>query len=637
MNDFQDMEFVNIPLYFFEDKTYQTGGKLSVDVSSYTKDQGKTFSSPKFYFKLRNLDSRNRSFSLDYFGVMDLIESLVNANFTNPKMFFQTGGKVVKEGYNISLVIHGQEVNDTYIVLLQIVINDSDLGKIAIPFQEFKAIFNFMIMFKENWREFYKDLRQEYREIKAQDKLAGIETQLKILPSLINMSPNTTEQVFEATIESDKVPDSTETITTPSISEFEKFTEDNLDKIKIPEIEHASKELDLGIDNTQPIEKEIQSNLFEKVLSNDITNFENMINAIHSTPGWTLKHFIASIKTPMGMKEEFSYLPNISNEDEKALAFIAQVAFKTTLRKYVDYNEVVDSSFGILRYNTTTCDAENLDLAYDLLTIVAYIHRVRERLESISADGFENKSILYAASRCFIDPLIFSFIIDKPSDIIKSCVMSRYRHYKEKGFFQKFDDLINTNITDTEMETFISKISTVDSIPVDEVYNLSYNNDNIKVPYKNDYTLEQITNKIVEEHVIERLKPLTKTNKAQDIKPTRVQHKTEKTTYNSNIHRVICSVDYIKQIPERFKAEFIEFITTLKDDYDFKSTTFPAEELGDDIIKALKVWNDSDKKESYTNFRSQLEQCIMTKDTILTTAKADDGTEADLDFSKFVI
>jgi len=50
--------------------------------------------------------------------------------------------------------------------------------------------------------------------------------------------------------------------------------------------------------------------------------------------------------------------------------------------------------------------------------------------------------------------------------------------------------------------------------------------------------------------------------------------------------------------------------------------------LGDNIIKSLYIWNESDNKsEPLTTYRLKLEECILTKNDILSKYKNAEPTE----------
>jgi hypothetical protein len=609
-------EWINKQVLNFEDKVYQTGGYISVDISSFTSNNGVTFSTPKIQLRLRNLDGKTRSYSLGLSETMDLLLSLNNAGIRNPNLFCKQGenNEVYKRGYNISLKIFGLQKDEINLIILKIIINDSDQGKIAIPYITFMTILKILSIYQDNYFNLSNQLEQKYFLNSMNIELKSISNNIKILPSLINDRVNVINEIVQDTPVLDQ-----------TIEDFKEFVDEKINSPEIservPEINFEQTKLNQGEFKESTVKQNIRSKFFEDVLSNDIQNFENKMISIHSSPGCTILNFISSIKESMNFGETFSYLPNISDNDMKILALVSQVNFKTELQGWTQTDQNISSSFGILRYDTGgLCKIENVELAYDLLTIMSYIHRVREKLESKDTNAQTNKAILYVATRCFIDPLIFSFIIDKPIDIIKTCVINRYKYYKEKGFFKKFDDLLNDEINIQEISNFVDRIGDTiqKTITIEQLYKKAYNRGDYKIPYKNDMKLEQIVKEQVDFHVQKRLHPELN----NDIGPQKIQHKKQSIRYNSNIHRVLNEVDFKKLIPESFRDLFLEQIASLKNEnYNYVDKKFPIEEFGDDVVKSLYVWNESNKNESYSTFRDKLEQCIMTKNMIITKIK----------------
>lgn len=602
-----DRMWINRSLLYFEDKIYNTGGKLSVDVTTSTSD-GKSFPAPKLYLRLRNLDGKNRNFSLDYNDVIDLIMSLIKANFKNPDLSCQQGdnNSVIKVGYNIQLKISACFATDnSQIVVLELIINDSDRGKIAIPFQTFKSLFNIFVMFKEKYWNIYTDLQNDYKFTSINNILKSLETKIQILPSLIN---DKKEELSGAEIQEAPLEEKVSPETIESVENYEKFVSDNVDNVSLPEIDHMSNEFDNKTPQ-EPVTQEIKSDLFEKTFSGNIEHFENFMRSIYHEPGWPTLKFVEGIRNSIDVDNEFSFLPNLSSSDLKALTFVSKVMFGSGLQYYFDKTENrFPSSFNILKYDSgSLVKSENVELAYDLLTILVYVHRVREKLESHTADAEKNKAILYASIRTFIDPLIFSFIADKNLQVIKNCVITRYKYYKEKGFFS-----YEVEVEVQEIEDFLDKMGQI----LPKASNIK--NVEMSFPYENNYTLEQITNELIPAEIKKRL---TGEDIKIDSKPKKVDHKKETVKYKSNIHRFVNEVDFVNQIPENFSGEFQDYIIKLENqDYDY--TKFSIEELGDDIVKGVYLWNESDnKKEAYTSFRSKHEQCIMTKEMIITKIK----------------
>jgi len=623
----ENREWVNRQLIFYEDKIYNTGSSLSIDIATSTSD-GKSFSPPKLYLRLRSLDGRNRTFSLDYISSMDLIMSLVKANFKNPDLVCQQGenSAVTKRGYNIQLhIVAGIAPDQSQIVSISLIINESDQGKIALPYTIFMGIFNLFILFKEKQWEIFSDLQNEYNIKIQSNTIKEIRGFLKTLPGYLG---NTT--VNNQTVESPEEPaQETPTESNELLADFEKFAKET--DPRIPEVEHMEMELATG-EMDKPVVQEVKSKLFEEVFQNSVKNFIGLVETIYHDPKWPTEAFISNVQQRLGIE---SFMPGISADEHKSLVYMSKVNFWTALRGYLQHQIVIPSSVGILRYSPSQAPGvENIELAYDILTLFAYIHRIRERRESRDADANNNLAITYTAARCFLDPLVFSFLVNSKPDVVKNCVSTRYKYYKEKGFFDLEED-VQLN----EVEGFMDKLGPILSKVTDVKtgHEFGYEKGILLFPFENKHTLEQITNELVDKTVKIRL------GESKDEKPKKVDHKKKTVKYNSNIHRVLSEVDFLEQIPKSIKEAFMKYIMELEENYDYAA--FPLEELGDDVVKALYVWNESDnKKESYTSFRTNLEQCIMKKNDIIAKVKGSKGVEdtvggndEEFDFSNLVL
>lgn len=625
--DYGDRKWINRRVFYYKDVLFNSGGELTVDISTSTED-GVNFSIPKINLRIKSLDNRMRTFGLDLNETTSLICSLIEAQIQNEVFACSAAKEIIKKGYNQSLVIQPIISNtNENVVIISIVHNESDQGKIVIPFQSFKCICNIFNMFKSDFWKMYTDLQNDYKISNITEIITSLKNSIHILPSLINETEKSDNNIVQDSISND----------------FNTFLEKTEPEIKIPELDDESK----------PPEKaytqEIESKFIEVILKNDIENFYTIMTTI-STTNNPLDSFLNSIKD-LNISD---YTPGLTDSDKKSLLFLSKVAFRTTFKNYLENGKPIDSNFSILRYNGVPDVVENLELAYDLFMIMAYIQTVRERLESKVSDGQVNKSILYASVRCFLDPLIFSFLYNKSPDVVKNCILVRYEYFNQKGFFKSFDKIIEDNlctkITSSDISLLVNKVCGVldKTKTIKELHIDSYKSDVLTIPYENEFTEEQIINEIVDLQVDKRLgrEILTKDEELKKLflkkskKDTKVKiDKAVKRTpkYKNNIHRFVNEVDFIKQIPPKYKGDFLVYIETLEGDYDFSNLDFPVEEFGEDIVKGLYLWNDSEnKKEAYTNFRVRHENCL-SKENILAKVKneVEVNKEDEFNFTNF--
>lgn len=84
---------------------------------------------------------------------------------------------------------------------------------------------------------------------------------------------------------------------------------------------------------------------------------------------------------------------------------------------------------------------------------------------------------------------------------------------------------------------------------------------------------------------------------------------------------------YEEEIPESVRSGFIKHVSEISSsssNFDFKKSIFPVEQLGDHIVKGLYEYNQSSKKEAYNNFFMRAEECMLSKDLIITKMKTEE-------------
>jgi len=634
MSNNDDKKWLNRELFWYKDNKYNTDCTIRISVSSSTEDD-KNFSAPNLSLVLIDNVKISRFMRLCFNDIICVCEKL-NTIFRNEVQAFQTGSIINLQKYDHWFGIKFQlGSNGEEIVVIAIVYNDTDKAQIAVSKDTFFSILTLFKYFKDNFWKIGTDLQNSYILSESLNYTKGIEKQLKLLPSLIN-SVNPSVQISNISIPNEPDEEVSED-TNILLNDFEKFTTES-DPI-IPELNQLS---DQHIENKETEQEPIQefnSPLLDTALACNIVNFENMMNTITVGQEWGTELFINAIKIPVAYKDDFKYLPGLTETDKKSFSYICKTRYMNALRNYIDNSIPVPPSFNILKYKPSEIKPENIELSYDLLMILSYIQSMRSILETRVSEAKEgNKALLCAATRCYIDPLIFSFIENQEPSVIKSCVLSRFRHYHSKGFFSafekhnEFNQVRKVNITD--VASFLEKLTGIlKSYPyIETVHSNMFKNGGVVLPYQNNFTIEQITNEIVPLQVTillggeinpkdEKIKKLFDKNEKKDkSKPITIKQTKEPSKYVSLIDRFINDVDFIKQIPESFKNEFLDHIKTVEGEYDY--TKFSIEELGDDIVKALYTWNElENKKVSYSQFRSLIEECIMKKEDIIAKIK----------------
>lgn len=618
-----DMIWINQPIFKYVDNDCGTSSTIELSILTRTSDNI-SFSPIELSIRITSKKSNTTHIcTLNYQHIYSLI-SAISEIVKNPDLSYDQNAKIVRRVNSTKDLVLMCALNDKgKYILIGIKNNENDSGKIIISYDTFLAIYDLLQDLKRNYIQLSINLPTRLPDQNIISNLISIERAIRLLPSNLNLPSN---PIIENREEEKEV-------NLPATLEFEKFVEDNIDKAKIPEMEVIINELSTSTTSLDPPQQEFNSPFIYKVLNNKIKNYEAIINSIyHEANNPTLK-FIEIIKSQMNIDD---FLPGITKTELKSLGYISKVFFKSLFKKYLEYGEPIPStSPALIRYKPTSISTENIEFAYDLILINVYIKCVRTQLAGKITDSVSNNSVLHIASRCFTDILAFSFICDLNHDIVKNCIISRYKSYKEKGFFHFFEDILNVNscnqITDQDIQTIVElalkSLSSTETIS--ELHNKAFQMGKLKIPSENKFDVEQMSNEIVDLEVNRHLgKPLEDVSNNEELivlfkKETNINKKapTFKTTFESNLHRFSKESDFVNQIPERHKQMFEDYILEISVNSEpFDYTKIPLEELGDDIVKAIYVWNTCDRKERYTSYRSRIEEC-MSKDFVIAQVK----------------
>jgi len=155
----------------------------------------------------------------------------------------------------------------------------------------------------------------------------------------------------------------------------------------------------------------------------------------------------------------------------------------------------------------------------------------------------------------------------------------------------------------------------------------------LKIKSDNNLSLEQIINELIPMEILEKngvdLREGTESlnnilsNLTVSKEVLNIFHKQElkqETNGKKKETNILKTVKFFNnEIPEKYRTKFFEYIESIElNNYDFNNGTFESEELGENIIKALYIWNTSDKKdEPLTTFRAKLEECLLEKEMII--------------------
>ena len=293
-----------------------------------------------------------------------------------------------------------------------------------------------------------------------------------------------------------------------------------------------------------------------------------------------------------------------------------------------------------------------MEIAYDLFLFNLYIRTVRGKLEGRDSDISKNKALFHIQLRCFTDPFVFSFIGKVESKNLESIIYNRYKYYDSIGVFGKYKDLLKI-MNCPEVKDYDISSSVVEAIDkvigkspnINTLHTKASENNNFRLPSKNNFNLEQIVNEIVPLEVAEKLgKDIKNEEVLKEINlntpisdeilnffikgKTKVKVKKEN-GFSNNLERVVNF--FSDEIPDQHKEEFLKCVKNGGlDKFDLKTDDFPLDEFGENIVRALYLWDpkgDPQITKSYKYYQSKIEDELMEKDLILAKVKSEETTE----------
>lgn len=651
-NDSSSKIYFNQNMIYFKDNTYNSGGSLEISFSSSTNDF-KTFSSPKLFISVIGENNLRRICNLSYVDSVDLFSSIKDV-IKNISSIYSNGNSNVlikKYQFDRTLKFEFIKINNggDEVVAISIIHSNSDFTKVIVPYSVF---FSFSVgILKYFVNEFVKisfmfTNRNLFTQILEENK--QIKNGILSLPSSLVHKQDSTIGVSPS-VPLEQVEDNFENVNNISetINDFDNFLGKDMENIKVPDLENTS------LIEEKPKNLEITSLFINKTLNRDLSVLESMVTASITKPDPMVTLF-ESFRLSMNLDKSFSFLPNISTSDLKSLLYISKIYHDMYLNLYTNQNYAIPSSFSISKYkvnNLENVDYFNIQLAYDLLLIIGYLKIYRSRMEARDSDGNRNGSIFYLRLRTFLDPLIYSFLDENKGKIISTNLCSNFEKYSNVGFFDHYQKILEENnsekITLNDIRNFCEELNEkvlktgILSLNTDQKHQELFDAEFLKLKYDNNLSIEQIINELVPLEVYKNIgidvrensPDMTKilenikiSDEVLDIFYNRKSDIKDKKEQQSNLSKVVRFFN--NEVPIEFRDDFYKYIDeeVKYEKFNYFNEKFNMIELGENIVKSIYVWNESEnKKEPYTTFRTKLEECILTKDLII--AKYEDKRE----------
>ncbi len=637
MYDNSNVQWFSQALMTYKDKTYATNGYLRVSLSTNTED-----------FKYFNPPTINISISNNY-------QKSINLNIQNAKDLLRAFKTILKQlngnelnlqrKYQKDTIIHFtfkvDPNNNSRIVVIEIKNNETDFTKIVLPLESvFESLASCIREFTENYMTICSNLF-----------IQGIQSQstqiIQQLPSLIKGISSQIVSQIPADIED---PDSRAPEIEPetvgememTINELDKFMGTDMENIDIPEIEKVANE-------TEKV-TETESVLVKYYMDGDLKNLETSVRNYFMTPAplLSLTEDIKSKVKHIIKDENFTLMPGVTDNDLKSLVYISTLSPSIIYQNNLNTSMPMPAATPVLKYDVKDFTDNNLNIAYDLFLFNLYIRSTRRNLENKIEDVIENRALFNIQLRSFTDPIVFTFIDKVDKTKLSSIILSRYKYFDSIGVFDFYKDLLKTNncpeITESDILSVVDEAveKVVGKSPYIDILHINMEDPNkLRVSAKNDLSLEQIINEVLPLEIAEKTgKNLKNEQIINQIKETHnisdeiielfLNDKKKKTTkkettkVTSNLERLI-RTQFIDEVPEQYRVTFMKTILELGNNkFDLENAQFPIDEFGDNVIKALYLWdpeNDPIVSKNYKKYFLKVEQELMDRDLILAKIK----------------
>jgi len=622
----------------FKDKQYSTDGYLRVALSSNTEDY-KFFNPPLFNISITNQMSKICNLNIQ--NAEDLLESFtvalkqLNGDDTIIEKHYQKNSKIF---FKFAVTSSTNE----RVVIIEIISSETDAVKIIVPIKPtFQSFLRRLRFYVDHYDDMCFGLLTETFKGESNNIIHQLPSLIKGISSQILSEDPDQGEIADTPpwIDQEVVKE-----TAGNILDLDKFMGPDMENIKIPEIDEKKAEEKVPI-------VEIESDFINKVLKGDLFNLENKLTGFRVSSN-AIRDLATDLETTLG----FNLLNGITEDDEKSIIYISKLFQDFYSKTYTINGEPLPSATPTLKFKGKA-DPKNIEFAKDLIVIIGYMRTVRRRLESKIVNAYDNKSMVYLLLRCMMDPFCFSYLDGLTRNDILASIKNRYDYFDSIGVFDKYKQILIDNrcgkIDSRDISLFAEEL--VDKIvgktpTIDLLHHQLFSSSNLRLPSKNTYNLEQITNEFVPVEVNEKLGAdykveavVTKTKEQLGVSEEIMQffigkQKVQKTK-TEKITPLRRWVDKFKQdIPESYRDDVIKFVKDMQYGmFDFEKSQWPLEEFDERIIKALYVWDpnsDEKMKANFEYFATLVEDEAMTKESILISTKIEqsDGWSAISEF-----
>jgi len=627
----------------YEQRNDQTTLRLSL-VTTTTNFQ--YFNQPFLSLQIGN-SHYTKTATLYIQNVEDLYQAIVSA----VKTLDWNKGVTIERRYqsrvSLSFTFSFSDVLNNQVVKTSIISNESNIMSVVLPL---KPAFQTFVRRLKYFVEGYDNLAYQ---LLIQSTFAEERQIIRNLPLLVkssiaqlsNVQPHVSNSVPAIDTVADQSSNQNNEDNVDSINltneEFERFIEDNINTIQIPEIDKIS-------DGSVQPEKNVQisSNFVSKVLEGNLNNLEIKLNSLSAST-----NVVVLLAKELNEKCGVNLLKDISEKELKSLVYLSKLFKDVYLMNYTTNGVEIANSLPVLRFKTSLEMSESLsDIWKSILICTGYIRVYRNRLKDILTDAYENGSVFYLHLRCFMDAFCFSFLSKDliTLDELKSTIQERFRFFESAGIFDHYKNILDVNgvsqIDVNSILDFVTKTyNSLDRVPyVNDLHKQLYEHASVKLTPDNSLTIEQIIEKFVPFEVSVKLSKneindeyLSKLKEHLNVSDEVFQLFTKKQVKKrERIFPLLRFINDFKQdIPSQYVDEVLKHIKSLENSkFNFKESPWPLQEFDEDIVRALYVWDpeaDHKMKTNYSYFASLVKDEVMSKEDILLATQQENNTNDD--------
>jgi len=656
-------EWVNQSLYSYNCKTYGSYSTANLSILQNIKFNesnnifNKKIEKSMFFLNLNirsNADNRFKTYILKYPDIVDLYMSLNNAS-KDPNMY---KNKTIITKRNSSKILefefaYSDNFNEN-LITITIRESENDFVYIILPMMEFICFYSLIKEFKAAYVSKSFDsvndtieneiLINEINELKIEINqfkhiIYSIKDQFSEIGQMKNIILNENKEEIKNEEEDDINNESVDLETIKLNNDFENFTNDTIDTITIQALEDVERSYENEIKNIKPKDEFIDdtdSDLFNKLLHNDLKSINNLNEIIFNSSNYFNK-LTEVLENNLDLKIGYR---QYKSKDVKSHFYMSKLSIDAFTNDWEINNSQIPLNFPIMSFNIENMEIKNddkiLSLIYDLIFINIYIKCMRNKLSQKTEDQYSNYSFMNLKTRLFTDPLILLYKNFLNKSTLKNIITERYKKYSTKGYLiycendLSANNCTNVNISDITV-AYDEYIKCLDiNHFIKDIHCKGYDNKNFKVPYNNDFSFEQILNECIPCEIANHFKINDIKNITENIdilnlfEDKKILKKKIPGLYSSHLHRFISEIDFIKEIPENILDDFTEYVKNIEN-LSFDVDKFSLLDLGDNIVKAIYIWNNTTDEErgkgNYTSFRYNIESC-MSKEMILASMKS---------------